>query len=68
MSKINRLVFFLLCICLAKLYLCVQRPAQAQNLRDSLVESKSDIVVKVLSVDVLVSYFMYFLALSFAIA
>jgi len=27
--------------------LCFQGPAQAQNLRDSLAEAKSDIVVKV---------------------
>lgn len=51
-------MFFLFCISRTELEIYVQGPAQAQNLRDSLVEAKSDIVVKVISTDfVLASFF-----------
>lgn len=41
----------------------VQGPAQAQNLRDSLAEAKSDIVVKVISFQFYFQYFFFSLCL-----
>ena len=43
------------------IYIYLQGPAQAQNLRDSLVEAKSDIVVKVIPNSCVVfNTFVYF--------